>query len=96
MTKKNEIIDDLEILSEQQVTDFKRRMRGTPKTLKEAIQNGIDEFKEIGKEDEAYFVAIHVKDFLSQAFTISMHHIERLPHQMDFLHLFQRITKGIE
>lgn len=63
---------------------------GTPKSLKEAIRNGL--------KDESYFdiehsVYIHVKDFMAQKFCISMN--RNIQFQSQIKDLYDLITKEI-
>lgn len=42
---------------------------GTPVTLTQAIENGLEEFRRVGRQGtESYFIRLHVKDFLAQHF----------------------------
>lgn len=43
-------------------------MRATPKTLEQAIRNGMDE-----PASDVFKIRDHVRDYLSQAFTVAMH-----------------------
>lgn len=78
--------------------------RGTPKTLKEAIQNGVDEFdeqpfeegEEIRKEDLVTVVQAHVTDFLAQKLFAAAMKAELKPEgfkEKEMHLLYKRITQ---
>lgn len=68
--------------------------KGTPRTLEEAIENGIEEFKRVGRPDqEAYFVRIHVRDFLAQKFSIAVLKSRDLGGDAMLLELMDEIDK---
>lgn len=45
---------------------------GTPKTLEEAVRNALEEAQLSNIEDPTPLIVDHVKDFLSQKFTVAM------------------------
>lgn len=61
---------------------------GTPKTLREAIQNAINSSSLSEIEDALYH---HIKDYLSQRFSFQM--LENTDDAKMLLDLFNRITK---
>jgi uncharacterized protein (DUF2237 family) len=72
--------------------------RGTPKTLREACKNGIEDFYvnfacDHGAMD--LYLANHVKDFLAQQFTTAMLKLEK-PKADELNQLFMKCTKGVE
>lgn len=78
--------------------------RGTPKSLKEAIRNGVDEFDEqpfesnedIKKEDLVTVVQAHVTDFLAQKLFAAAMQAELKPagfKEKEIHLLYKRITK---
>jgi hypothetical protein len=46
--------------------------RGTPKTLTEAIRNGLEDLDHVPNIDDAQIIEAHIKDFLSQKFQLFM------------------------
>lgn len=46
--------------------------RGTPKTLKQAIENGLDDVKNNPGMDAAEIIKAHVRDRLAQRFSAAM------------------------
>lgn len=64
-----------------------KRLRGTPKTLKEALANGLDDLDLKATDDELDLLARHVDDYIAQHFGTAM-----LEANANLLELFETIT----
>lgn len=67
--------------------------RGTPKTLNQAIINGLEDYGFQNNEKLAKFIEPHIKDFLSQKFNVSMMKQQDDKLADDLKALFEKITK---
>ena len=67
--------------------------RGTPKTLNQAIINGLEDYGFQNTEKLAQFIEPHIKDFLAQKFNVSMMKQSDDKLSDDIKALFEKITK---
>lgn len=65
-------------------------MRGTPKTLIEAIRNGLDDSKNNPELDSAEIIKAHVRDFMSQKVNAFMFKHETL--EAILMDVFEKIV----
>lgn len=67
--------------------------RGTPKTLNQAIINGLEAYGFQNNEKLAQFIEPHIKDFLAQKFSVAGMKVQDEKLEAEIHQLFQKITK---
>lgn len=71
-----------------------RHDKGTPKTLIEAIQNGLGDGNPRNHEEASEIIRLHVKDFLAQHFmTAGLLAAKKAYDGDQIIELFHRLTK---